>query len=65
MPRMPPPLYGWPSARAEIAANRKGRADPIGQTWQWRDSEADSINAARSLAYRAKRKMLERYAGVM
>lgn len=64
MPRVPPPVCGWPSARAEIAANRKGRADPIGQAWRWRDSEADSANAARSAAYRAKRKVHERFVGL-
>ena len=55
-PRISPPINGWPSARAEIEANRKGRSDPIGQAWAWRDSEADSINAARSVAYRTKRR---------
>ena len=33
--------------------------------WEARDACADSINAARSIAYRAKRKVLERYGEVV
>jgi hypothetical protein len=40
------------------------RRDPIDMQWIARDAQADSVNSARSVVYRSKRRIVERYAGV-